>query len=65
MPAYQISAAGDDGVKVLATTDTATEALQKFKSALEDYRRAWVTDETGADVQIEELMVRAFGEQGA
>lgn len=64
MTAYQILVVGDDGVTVLATTDTATEALAKFKGALDDFRRVWVTNETGADLLVAELIARSLGEQG-
>ena len=64
MHSYQVSAVGDDGVTMLATTDTATQALEKFKAAIKDYRRAWVTDDTGADVSMKELIVSALREQG-
>jgi hypothetical protein len=42
-------------VIVVATTDTASEALIKVIDARSQYRRAWVTDERGRDADLPQL----------
>ena len=64
MRIYQIGAATGGHSLALGTTDTASDALQKLRHALEEYGRAWVTDYTGADVSLEELAARALEEAG-
>ena len=60
MRAYELSAANGDGSAItLVTTDTAAEALRKYRGALERYKRAWVTDENGTDIDIDELIALA------
>ena len=64
MPVYEVKAVGHDrAVVIIGTTDTATAALIKFRDALPSYRRVWVSDESGADVSQEELIVRSIREQ--
>jgi hypothetical protein len=63
MPTYQICAVDDNGVNVVTTCDSATEAVAKLAGAAETHRRAWVADETGHDVTPDELMARALGER--
>ena len=64
MRAFELAAIDADGqVVTLFTTDTATEALDKFKEAHTGYRRAWVVDELGADVSIDRLTEMANEEK--
>lgn len=64
MPVYEIKAVDHSkAVVLIATTDTASAALMKFLDALPSYRRVWVSDEAGADVSQEELVVRAAQEE--
>jgi len=64
VPVYEIKAVDHSkAVVLIATTDTASAALMKFLDALPSYRRVWVSDEAGADVSQEELVVRAAHEE--
>lgn len=64
MGAYQVEASDGAESFVIATTDRASEAIKKFADALERHRRAWVTDETGLDVSMEDLVALARNEIG-
>lgn len=48
---------------VLGTADRASLALVHLRNALEDYPRAWVTDEQNRDVALPDLMRMAEEEQ--
>lgn len=66
MPSYEMKAVDEDSkIVVVATTDTASAALIKFRDARNCYRRVWVTDETGSDVPADELLFRSFGERNS
>jgi len=64
MPSYLVSGVKDGRPEDLCTCDTASSALGKFRAALLDHKRAWVTDETGSDVSEAELARRASEEAG-
>jgi hypothetical protein len=64
MPAYEVRAVDSRTVVVLATTDTATAALAKWRDGLSRYRRVWVVDATGTDVPIADLQMRSRQERG-
>ncbi len=55
----------DEGERVVdvAAADTAKLAVTKFIDALEQYRRAWVSDQTGADVSMDDLVQLAISEE--
>jgi hypothetical protein len=65
LPSYEVNAV-DEGSKivVIATTDTASAALIKFRDARNGYRRVWVTD-AGSDVPADELLVRSSNERSS
>lgn len=59
MSSYDVKGvAGLSTVVVIASTDTATAALIKYRDAITQYRRVWVTDETGFDIGVVELLAR-------
>ena len=47
---------------VFATTDTAALAISRLQEARARYLRAWVSDETGIDVHVPDLIARAAQE---
>jgi hypothetical protein len=61
--AYQIGAASGRKPIIVSTTDTAWEALEKYLLALDEFDRAWVTDCSGADVSLAELIARSEEEK--
>jgi hypothetical protein len=61
---FQVEAAEGAEVFLIATTDTASEAVIKLTDALDRHARAWATDETGTDVSMEDLIARARQERG-
>jgi hypothetical protein len=64
MPSYEVKGVNDGEIVVVATVDTATDALTKCSDAEQVYRRVWVTDETGKDVSVEQLLARSEEEVG-
>ena len=64
MRVYQVSALNDEGaVVVFATTDTASLAIIRLQEARARHLRAWVSDETGNDISIPDLIARADEER--
>jgi hypothetical protein len=61
---FQVEAADGEGAFLIATTDTASEAVKKLTDALDRHKRAWASDETGADVSMDDLVARARQERG-
>lgn len=56
--------ATERGVVVdFATVSAAKLAIIKFLDAREQYGRAWVSDESGKDLDIDELIRRAQAEE--
>ena len=56
MPAFEISAVESNGnVLSVAMTDSAADALERFRGALDQFERVWVTDGDGFDVNADEL----------
>ena len=47
-----------------ATTDTAALAITRLQEARVRYLRAWVSDETGDNVSVPDLIARATAERG-
>lgn len=66
MKVYQISGVDAAGAEVaFSTTDTAALALTRLQEARAKYLRAWVTDETGDNVSVPDLIIRAAQERSA
>ena len=64
MRVYQVSGLSSDGVAVVfATTDMASLAITRLQEARVRYLRAWVSDETGIDVSVPDLIARAGKER--
>ena len=64
MRVYQVSALDAEGAMVnFATTDLAVLAIARLQEARARHLRAWVSDETGADISIPDLIVRADEER--
>ena len=64
MRVYQVSALNEEGAEVVfATTDTATLAILRLQEARARHLRAWVSDETGNDISIPDLIARADEER--
>ena len=61
---FQIEAVDSDDAFLIATTDTASEAVEKLTDALNRHTRAWASDETGAEVSLDDLTARAHEERG-
>ena len=63
MKAFQVSGLDAAGAAVVfATTDTAALALTRLQEARVRYLRAWVSDETGHDLRVPDLIARAAEE---
>jgi PAB1-binding protein PBP1 len=61
---YQVSALNAEGALVnFATTDVAVLAIARLQEARARHLRAWVTDETGNDVRVPDLIARADAER--
>ena len=66
MRVYQIGGLDAQGsMVVFATTDTAALAIMRLQEARARFLRAWVSDETGADVGVPDLIARAADERAA
>ena len=64
MRAFQVSGLNAEGAAVVfATTDTATLAIARLQEARARYLRAWVSDETGVDLSVPDLIARAAQER--
>ena len=64
MRVYQVSGLDRAGAAVVfATTDTASLAIMRLQEARVRYLRAWVSDETGLDVSVPDLIARAKEER--
>ena len=64
MRVYQIGGLDAEGAEVaFATTDTAVLAIGRLQEARARYLRAWVTDETGVDISVPDLIARAASER--
>ena len=64
MRVYQIGGLDVEGAEVaFATTDTAVLAIGRLQEARARYLRAWVTDETGVDISVPDLIARAASER--
>ena len=64
MRVYQIGGLDAKGAEVaFATTDTAVLAIGRLQEARARYLRAWVTDETGVDISVPDLIARAASER--
>ena len=64
MKVYQVSGVDAAGAEVaFATTDTAALALKRLQEARAKYLRAWVSDETGDNVTVPDLIIRAAQER--
>lgn len=62
---YQVSGLNSKGAVVaFATTDTAALAITRLQEARVRYLRAWVSDETGDNVSVPDLIARATAERG-
>jgi tRNA G26 N,N-dimethylase Trm1 len=62
--AYQVSGLNSEGaVVVFTTTDTAGLAITRLQEARVRYLRAWVSDETGIDLAVPDLLARAEEER--
>jgi hypothetical protein len=62
---YQVSGLNSKGAVVaFATTDTAALAITRLQEARGRYLRAWVSDETGDNVSVPDLIARATAERG-
>lgn len=65
MRVYQVSGLNSKGAVVaFATTDTAALAITRLQEARVRYLRAWVSDETGDNVSVPDLIARATAERG-
>ena len=63
MKVYQISGIDAAGAVVdFSTTDNAALAINRLQEARVRYLRAWVSDETGVDVNVPSLIKRAAQE---
>jgi hypothetical protein len=61
---YQVNALNAEGALVdVATTDVAVLAIARLQEARVRHLRAWVTDETGRDVHVPDLIARAEAER--
>jgi hypothetical protein len=61
--AYQVSGLDSNGETVsYATTDTASLAVHRLQEARVHFLRAWVSDETGVDLSVPDLLARARAE---
>lgn len=66
MKVYQVSGVDAAGAEVaFATTDTPALALKRLQEARAKYLRAWVSDETGDNVTVPDLIIRAAQERNA
>ena len=64
MRVYQIGGLDAEGAEVaFATTDTAVLAIGRLQEARARFLRAWVTDETGVDISVPDLIARAASER--
>jgi hypothetical protein len=64
MRAYEIGALDAQGAMVaFATTDTAVMAITRLQEARARFLRAWVSDETGVNISIPDLIARAADER--
>ena len=64
MRVYQIGGLDARGATVaFATTDTAVMAIARLQEARARYLRAWVSDETGVDIRIPDLIALAADER--
>ena len=64
MRVYQIGGLDAQGAMVaFATTDTAVMAIARLQEARARYLRAWVSDETGVDIRIPDLIALAADER--
>ena len=64
MRVYQVKALNAEGSLVdFATTDVAVLAIARLQEARARHIRAWVTDETGGDVRVPDLIALADAEQ--
>ena len=64
MRVYQVSGLDRAGEAVVfATTDTAGLAIARLQEARVRYLRAWVSDETGVDLKVPDLIARAREER--
>jgi hypothetical protein len=62
---FQVSGLNAEGAAVVfATTDTAALAIARLQEARARYLRAWVSDETGVDLSVPDLIARAAEERG-
>ena len=66
MRVYEVKGVDETGnVVTIATADTATDALVRIEVSRGAYRRIWVQDETGSDIDILELIARSKREREA
>jgi hypothetical protein len=64
LPTYEVKAVDEAGKQaVLGTVDSATAAMIKSRDARQDYRRVWVTDDTGHEVSAADLLIRSWQER--
>ena len=64
MRVYQVGGLDAQGAMVaFATADTAVMALARLQEARGRFLRAWVSDETGSDIRIPDLIARAAHER--
>lgn len=61
---YRLNAVGRDGrVLEIGTANSSNQALLKIRDMLDEFPRAWVTDEEDLDVSLPDLMRRAEAER--
>lgn len=65
MRVFRVNAVIEGRHVVLGTATTATQALERVRDAISEYRRAWATDEQGIDVSLPDLMRMADEEPPA
>ena len=66
MKVFQVSGINAEGLQVVfATTDTAAMAINRLQEARVRFLRAWVSDESGVDVRVPDLLARAAEERHA